>query len=92
MINKDDILYGMFSIYNREHITGGNLHVVLDDGNVEDKDIVFCINEAKDGGDLLGELIGEILLRIPEGERLDFIDKYSKSDKWVSFSDFILDL
>ena len=30
---------------------GGNLHVVLDDGNLDDNDILFCLAEAMKEGD-----------------------------------------
>jgi hypothetical protein len=48
---------------------GGNLHIVLDDGNVRDSDIEFCIERAQEKGDKFGEAIGRVLLRMSKTQR-----------------------
>lgn len=49
---------------------GGSLHVVLDDGNVADSHVIFCIEWAKREGDKAGEIIGELLLLMSSTQRL----------------------
>ncbi len=41
-----------------ENICGGNLHIILDDGNLRDSDIFFCLNSCIKEGDFQGILIG----------------------------------
>jgi hypothetical protein len=48
---------------------GGVLHIVLDDENVEDKHVQFCINEAKKQNDLLGLKLGNLLLKMSKTQR-----------------------
>lgn len=49
---------------------GGNLHIVLDDGNVEDSHVEFCLNQARRYGDLDGVALAEILLKMSKTQRL----------------------
>jgi len=49
---------------------GGSLHIVLDDGNIEDADVRFCVEEAIKLNDRAGELLGRILLRMSRTQRL----------------------
>lgn len=48
--------------------TGGNLHIVLDDGNIEHHNIFWCQELCKKEGDEIGYLIGTILRTFPENE------------------------
>jgi len=48
---------------------GGSLHIVLDDGNISDDDVTFCINYAKKKGDTKGVELAEILLRMSKTQR-----------------------
>ena len=48
---------------------GGNLHIVLDDGNLDDENILFCRNLCIKTHDVLGRLICEGLLQITYKER-----------------------
>jgi hypothetical protein len=48
---------------------GGNLHIVLDEGNVSNEDVRFCIDRARDRGDLAGVELGELLLRMSKTQR-----------------------
>jgi hypothetical protein len=46
------------------------LHVVLDDGNVHDDNVRFCINEAVDLGHPRCEELARLLLRMSRTQRL----------------------
>ena len=48
---------------------GGALHIVLDDGNVTDGDVKFCISHAREMGDSEGERLAEILLSMSKTQR-----------------------
>lgn len=54
-------------------LTGGLLHIVTDDGNLEDSDIQWCLDnctahpEREDAG--IGKLICEELLKLPMEQR-----------------------
>ena len=48
---------------------GGSLHIVLDDGNVSDGDVLFCIEYAKERCDKAGVELAEILLRMSKTQR-----------------------
>ena len=54
---------------------GGNLHIVLDDGNLEDFHIKFCIKEAEKEEDKVGQKIGEMLLELTMKEREKLTEK-----------------
>lgn len=49
--------------------TGGILHVVLDDGNLEDDHIRSCMENAVADGDYIAYNIGTLLLHMPEWQR-----------------------
>jgi hypothetical protein len=48
---------------------GGNLHVVLDDGNLDDESIKWCIGECLAGSDHLGAEIAKRLMGFDEEAR-----------------------
>lgn len=48
---------------------GGSLHIVLDDGNTEDDHVKWCIEHAKERGDVAGVELGEMLLRMSRTQR-----------------------
>lgn len=48
----------------------GSLHIVLDDGNVRNHDVTFCIEQAQEKGDVEGEALGRILLSMSKTQRL----------------------
>jgi hypothetical protein len=62
------------------NLAGGSLHIVLDDGNLDDSDILFCIEYAKKEKDELGVQLGEHLLSLNEDER-EYV--YSRYDKYA---------
>lgn len=48
---------------------GGNLHIVLDDYNLENSHVRSCIEQARDCGDLAGEMLGWLLLGASKSQR-----------------------
>lgn len=60
-----------FAEYHREHMAWGCLHIVLDDDNIEDEYIRYCIEFAKEHNDQEAVELGEILLKLTEEERVE---------------------
>lgn len=52
-----------------QNCNGGALHIVLEDGNVHDKHLTYCIGHAKQIGDIDGENIGMKLLAMSKTQR-----------------------
>ena len=48
---------------------GGNLHITLDDGNIETQHVLFCLEEARATGDALGMVLADMLLRMTRRQR-----------------------
>lgn len=48
----------------------GSLHIVLDDGNVENHSVEYCIDYAEEKGDQEGAELGRILLQLSRTQRL----------------------
>lgn len=48
---------------------GGSLHIVLDDGNVDNSDVEFCRQWAQERGDAAGESIARSLLAMSRTQR-----------------------
>lgn len=66
----DDNLRAAIARYYEEHPTGGTLHIVLDDGNCEDDNVQWCIdNPIREQNDREALSIARRLLRIPEEGR-----------------------
>lgn len=59
----------LFLPYYRQHGAWGSLHVVLDDHNVEDHSVRYCIEWAEESGDTQGAELGRILLRMSKTQR-----------------------
>jgi hypothetical protein len=55
---------------------GGNLHVVLDDGNIEDGSIKFCTEYAVKNNDYFGLILGKLLLKLTYDQRCELIQKH----------------
>lgn len=53
---------------------GGSLHIVIEDGNVEYKDVSFCLNWAKEKLDEDGIVLASELLRFSESDLAELID------------------
>jgi hypothetical protein len=56
--------------YQAGHVCGGNLHIVLDDGNVEDGHVLFCKKAAHEAGDAVGEQLADLLLQLSKTQRM----------------------
>ena len=58
------------ALYASDHGTvGGHLHNVLDDGNLEDSSVAFCIAEAERDGCQPCLTLGKLLLRMSKTQR-----------------------
>ena len=64
--------------YYNEHITGGCLHIVLDDGNYEDEHVKFCVDYAIKRHDLAAEEIARELLKMNVQHRTKFLNRVLK--------------
>ena len=51
------------------NLCGGSLHVVLDDGNINDDDVAFGLESAMKRGDVPGERLAEVLARMTMTQR-----------------------
>lgn len=51
-----------------ENHTGGYLHIVLDDGNIEHANIVWCREECEQNNDSFGVFLCDVLLEFTEDE------------------------
>lgn len=56
----------------------GTLHIVLDDGNVSDDYVKFCIDTAGRRGDAEGERLARVLLLLSKTQRAKMKKKLSK--------------
>lgn len=50
-------------------MSGGSLHIILEDGNFEDEHVDWCIKYATEEGDGFGVLLATMLRVMPEDER-----------------------
>lgn len=48
---------------------GGNLHIVLEDGNIKDDDVQWCLDNARERGDASGVELAELLLKMTKTQR-----------------------
>ena len=55
--------------YYLKHPVGGNLHIVIDDGNVDDKYVKFCLEQATSQNDSGGIAIACLLLMMSKTQR-----------------------
>lgn len=56
---------------------GGNLHMVLDDGRVEDVDVELCLAQAQEAGDEEGERLARLILGMSRTQRLKLFREIS---------------
>lgn len=59
-----------FAGYIRKHPAWSCLHIVLDDGNIGNDSIEFCIGCAEREGDTEAVELGQLLLRMSKTQRL----------------------
>lgn len=60
-----------FEWYHEDHLAWGSLHIVLEDENLEDDSVQWCIERARERGDEEGEALARILLELTEEQRLN---------------------
>lgn len=60
----------MVKEYCRNHAGCGSLHIVLQDQNVNDSHVIFCLNAAKESNDLDGVILAKLLLMMSKTQRL----------------------
>lgn len=58
-----------FRAYHAKEPCWGVLHIVLDDGNVRDNDVKFCIEDALERGDTEGHELACLLLGMSTTQR-----------------------
>lgn len=77
-----ELLKSAISSHYVHEAAGGRMHIVLDDFNVEDEFIRWCLDEPVDSYPcsmglpwcaLEAQLIGLLLLEVPEEHRIDII-------------------
>lgn len=66
-MRETEILISEF--YNSGNITGGVLHIVLDDGNIEDHHIIWCRDRAVEREDWDAVEIANRLLKLTYEQR-----------------------
>ena len=52
-----------------DNLVGGNLHIYLSDGNIDDSHIKFCLEWCIKSNDLLGEAICRLSLKMSRTQR-----------------------
>ena len=62
-------IIGSFCAYHEVNPSWGSLHVVLDDKNVKDGSVQFCLLLAKSNGDAEGANLAELLLKMSLTQR-----------------------
>jgi hypothetical protein len=62
--------------------TGGNLHIVLDDGNLSEQDIWYCQEEAQKAGDTFGYFLATLMRYFTEEE---LTEMYGAD--WLEYND-----
>lgn len=65
-----------------ENALGGNLHLVIEDGNLDDGSVQMCLDLARKNGDAIGEVIAAALLTMTEEQR----DRATMSEFWAEHS------
>jgi hypothetical protein len=60
---------------------GGNLHIVLDDDNVETYHISSCIDSCIEDNDIDGIALASLLLQFGEADRLRIIEHWTMNRK-----------
>lgn len=64
-----------FAAYYRLEPVWGSLHIVLEDMNLKDDHVRFCIQWAETEGDEEGKALGEILLTLTRTQRYHLADR-----------------
>ena len=67
--DKADLLCSLIESYYRFNPAGGTLHLVLDEGEVEDSSIDVCMELIREEQDYVAEAIAQMLYEFTEDER-----------------------
>lgn len=59
-----------------ENGSGGYLHIVLDDGNIEKRNILFCMEKCKENNDSFGFFLATLLMHFTKDELQALSDDY----------------
>lgn len=59
-----------FKAYHLNNPSWGSLHIVLEDNNIKDYHVRYCIEYALEEGDQEGAELGRILLKLSKSQRL----------------------
>jgi len=51
------------------NLAGGSLHLVLDDGNVDDDSVQYCLHHARAAGDVDGVALASTLAKMSRSQR-----------------------
>ena len=74
-----DTVVAMLEIYYKKYnCSGGSLHIVVDDGNLDDNNIEYCIEWANNENDVAGFIIGTLLLKMNMRQRKNVYSKYDE--------------
>lgn len=72
----DSRIQHLFIQYGERNIGWGSLHIVMDDGNLEDSNIQFCLDYALEEGDWDGVVLAYFLLKQSYEDREKLYDRY----------------
>lgn len=72
VINIPDVI-DRFKAYHLDNPCWGSLHIVLDDINIQNSHVEFCIDYANQNNDKEGEALARILLQMSKSQRLKLI-------------------
>lgn len=65
----DEVVPLCVEYYRDGNFCGGNLHIVLDDTNLADHHIEWCLKQAAEEGDTAGVRIAKLMLQMTRTQR-----------------------
>ena len=77
-ITIPDVLPLLKEYYKKEgNACGGSLHIVLEDGNIKDRNVIWCQNRALEKEDKDGYKLAGLLLLMTKSQRYRLYSKHS---------------
>lgn len=70
----------LISNYYKDNPSGGNCHIVLDHQNINDSNIIFCLEECRKNNDIVGFIIMNHMLSMKKTARLKAINMWRVND------------
>lgn len=67
-ITDQEFIHSLSEYHERE-LCWGNLHIAMDDGNLEDDNIQWCLKFANEEGDQHGARLAQMLLELSYEDR-----------------------